>query len=143
MMRGQQVAFKANRIWLKTVFRNLLKNAIKYGDKGGTTAIGFEDHGSFYRLNVYNRGKLVPEECRNKLFTNFISFGNNGNGGMGGMVLGLYLVKEIIQKHGREIWYEAGEDGSNFIFTLPSRLAFSTDLLLAINPAHPRLAAVR
>jgi signal transduction histidine kinase len=137
VMPTKRTSIKANRIWLKTVFRNLLKNAIKYGDKGGTIAIGFEDHGSFYRLNVYNSGKPVPEEYRNKLFTKFISFGNNGNGGMGGMGLGLYLVKEIIQKHGGEIWYEAGEDGSNFIFTLPSGLAFSTDSLLPINPAHP------
>jgi len=134
---------KANRICLKTVFRNLLKNAIKYGDPRGAITIGFEDHGSSYRLNVFNSGKPVPEECRNKLFTKFISFGNNGNGGTGGMGLGLYLVKQIIRKHGGDIWYEAEEGGSNFVFTLPSRFSFSADSLLPIKPPQLRLAAVR
>lgn len=133
---------KANRIWLKTVFRNLLKNAIKYGDKGGPIAIGFEDHGSSYKFNVYNSGKPVPEEYRNKLFTKFMRLGNNGNGGTGGMGLGLYLVKQIIQKHGGDIWYEAEENGSNFVFTLRSGLAFSTDSLLPIESAQAPLATV-
>ena len=139
----RRISIKANRVYLKTVFRNLLKNAIKYGDPGGTIAIDFEDHGPFYRLNVYNSGKPIPEEYRNKLFTKFISVGNYGNGRKGSMGLGLYLVKQIIQKYGGEIWYEAQEDGSNFIFTLPSGLAFSTNSLLPIKPSQPQLAAVR
>jgi signal transduction histidine kinase len=139
----KRISINANRICLKTVFRNLLKNAIKYGDRGGTIAIGFEDHGSSYRLKVFNSGKPVPEQYRDKLFTKFISLGNNGNGGTGGMGLGLYLVKQIIQKYGGEMWYEAQEDGSNFIFTLPSRLAFSTESFLPIKTSEPRLAAVQ
>ncbi len=139
----KRILIKANRICLKTVFRNLLKNAIKYGDPGGTIVIDFEDHGSFYRWNIYNSGKPIPEEWRNKLFLKFTSLGNNGNGGAGGMGLGLYLVKQIIQKYGGEIWYEAQEDGSNFIFTLSSGLTFSTGSFLPMKPAQPQLAAVR
>jgi signal transduction histidine kinase len=118
---ANQILIKGNKIWLKMVFRNLLKNAIKYGDKGSTIAIGFEDHGSYFRLNVFNSGKPIPEEYRDKLFTRFVRFENNSNGnGMGdGMGLGLYLIKTIIQKHGGDIWYEAKENGSNFVFTLP------------------------
>jgi signal transduction histidine kinase len=118
---ANQILIKGNKIWLKMVFRNLLKNAIKYGDKGSTIAIGFEDHGSYFRLNVFNSGKPIPEEYREKLFTRFVRFENNDNGnGMGdGMGLGLYLIKTIIQKHGGDIWYEPKENGSNFVFTLP------------------------
>jgi signal transduction histidine kinase len=70
-------------------------------------------------------------------------FGNNGNGvgSNNGLGLGLYLTKRIIQKHGGEIWYEAKEDGSNFVFTLQSGLAFSMDSLPPIKPAQYRLAA--
>jgi len=143
VMSNKGISIKASRICLKTVFRNLVKNAIAYGDQRGAIAIGFQDHRSFYRLNVYNSGKPVPEEYRNKIFTKFIRLGNNGNGGTEGMGLGLYLVKKVIQKHGGDIWYEAQEDGSNFIFTLPSGLAFYTDSLLPIKPAQPQLAAVR
>ena len=139
----RRISIKANRFWWKTIFRNLLKNAIKYGDPGGTIAIGFEDHGSFYRSNVYNSGQPIPEEYRNKIFTKFKSLGKNGNGAANGMGLGLYLVKEIIRKHGGDIWYRAEEGGSNFVFTLPSGSAFFTDLLLPIKPAPPRLPTVR
>jgi signal transduction histidine kinase len=123
---SNQILIKENRIWLKIVFRNLLKNAIKYGDKKGPIVIGVEECGSSYRLNVHNSGKPIPEEYRDKLFTKFGRFGNNGNGNeMGdGMGLGLYLIKTIVQKHGGDIWYEAKEDGSNFIFTLPRNQYF-------------------
>ncbi len=137
---ARRISIKANRICLKTVFRNLLKNAIKYGDPGGTIRIDFEDHGSFYRWNIYNSGKPIPEECRNRLFTKFTSLGNNGNGGTGGMGLGLYLVKQIIQKHGGDIWYAAEENGSNFIFTIPMSSASSMDSFLQVTPVQPRLA---
>ncbi len=115
------IPIKGGKIWLKIVFRNLLKNAIKYGDKGGTITIGFENHGSYCRFNVFNNGGPIPEEYRDKLFTKFVRFGSNGNvnGISDGMGLGLYLTKMIIQKHGGDIWYEAKKNGSNFVFTLP------------------------
>jgi len=115
------IPIKGSKLWLKIVFRNLIKNAIKYGDKGGTIVISVEDRKSFYQLNVYNRGKPIPEEHRDKLFTKFTRFVNNGNGSemVDGMGLGLYLIKTILQKHGGKIWYEAKENGSNFVFTLP------------------------
>ena len=116
---ANQISTKADRIWLKIIFRNLFCNAIKYGGAGCTISFGFEKHADHYKLNVYNSGKPIPDECRPKLFTKFtrISEGNNGNSH--GTGLGLYLVKEIIQKHGGDIWYEAKENGSNFVFTLP------------------------
>ncbi|OGP94442.1 MAG: hypothetical protein A2157_01450 [Deltaproteobacteria bacterium RBG_16_47_11] len=41
----------------------------------------------------------------------------------GGTGLGLYLINKVIQKLGGEIWYEAKETGSNFVFTLPPKSA--------------------
>ena len=121
-MSNKLVPIRTNRIWLKMVFRNLLRNAIKYGAKEGMIALGFEDQGSCYRLNVYNSGKPIPEEYREKIFTKFMGNGNGENGkeGAGGTGLGLYLIKKVIKKLGGEIWYEAKENGSNFVFTLPS-----------------------
>jgi len=128
-MSNKPISIRTNRIWLKMVFRNLLKNAIRYGDKEGMIALGFEDQGSCYRLNVYNSGKPVPEEYREKLFTKFMDNGKceNGKEGAGGMGLGLYLIKKVIRNLGGEIWYEANDKGSNFVFTLPQSSASFVD----------------
>ncbi len=110
------VTLHAGRRWLKSVYRNLFKNAVQYGGKGCTIAFGCQDQGDRYRLNVYNTGDPVSEEHREKLFTKFDRIGaNNAFDGVG---LGLYLVREIIRRHGGDIWYEADQAGSNFVFTI-------------------------
>jgi signal transduction histidine kinase len=46
--------------------------------------------------------------------------------------LGLYLIRKVIQRMGGEIWYEAKQDGSNFVFTLPLRSTFIPDSPISI-----------
>jgi len=118
-----RILIMADKIWLKTVFRNLFKNAIKYGGKHCTIAFGFEDHGSCYKLNVYNSGRPIPEEFRDKLFTKFGRIKDDATESRDGVGLGLYLIREIIQKHGGDIWYEAKADGSDFVFTIAKEAA--------------------
>lgn len=133
-MSNKPISIRTNGIWLKMVFRNLLRNAVRYGDKEGMITIGFEDRGSCYRLNVYNSGKPIPEEYRERLFTKLMGNmnGQNGKEGAGGTGLGLYLIHKVIQKLGGEIWYEAKENGSNFVFTLPPKSASLWDPSLPI-----------
>ncbi len=65
------IKVNASKVWLKVVYRNLFSNAIKYGGRGCTIAFGYEDHGSYYRFNVYNTGAQIPEDKRGVLFTKF------------------------------------------------------------------------
>jgi signal transduction histidine kinase len=104
-MSNKPVPIRTNGIWLKMVFRNLLRNAVKYGDKEGMITIGFKDRGSCYRLNVYNSGRPIPEEYRKRLFTKWMGSlnGQNGKEEAGGTGLGLYLINNVIQKLGGEI----------------------------------------
>ncbi|MGK2906455.1 MAG: sensor histidine kinase [Desulfuromonadales bacterium] len=111
------IKVKASKMWLKVVYRNLFKNAIKYGGDGITIAYGYEDHGSFYKLCVYNTGAPIPEHKRSMLFTQFGRVGEESL--REGVGMGLFLVKEIINQHGGDIWYEVIDKGSAFFFTLP------------------------
>jgi signal transduction histidine kinase len=72
-------------------------------------------------LNVYNDGNPIPEQWRDRLFSKFgcIADSAERDANDEGLGLGLYLIKKIIQRQGGEIWYEAKEHGSNFVFTLP------------------------
>jgi signal transduction histidine kinase len=116
---ASQISVRANKIWLKIACRNLFRNAIKYGGSGCMITFGCEECGSHYRFNLYNSGAPIPVDLRDKVFTKFYRIGNGSKEVFEGMGLGLYLAKEIIQKHGGDIWYEAKKDGSNFVFTLP------------------------
>ncbi len=147
-MSNKSISIRANGIWLKMIFRNLLRNAVRYGHKEGIITIGFEDQGSCYRLNVYNSGKPIPEECRERLFTKFIGNGSCdiGEERADGTGLGLYLIHKVIQKLGGEIWYEAKENGSNFVFTLPPKSPSLLDTslpmeaqlqMVPVNPLRP------
>lgn len=113
------IMVNASKIWLKVVYRNLLKNAIKYGGHGCTIAFGYEDHGEYYRLNVYNTGMPIPEDRRAGLFRKFGRVRQEGDALREGVGMGLFLTREIINQHGGDIWYEEKPDGSDFVFTLP------------------------
>jgi len=116
---AKQITVEADKVWLKIVFRNLFTNAIKYGGKGCVIAFGCEDSETYYKLNVYNSGEPIPEDFRDKLFTKFYRIREKTEVSSEGMGLGLYLTKQIIRKHGGDIWYEPKEWGSNFVLTLP------------------------
>jgi signal transduction histidine kinase len=116
--REGKVPVRGSRLWLKSVFRNLINNGIKYGGRGCTIVIDFETQGSTCRLNVNNTGKTVPEAYRSMLF----SYGQGGRGlkkSRRGLGLGLSLSRDIVQNYGGDLWYEAKSDGSNFVVSLP------------------------
>ena len=108
---SNRIIIKANASWIKIVYRNLIRNAIKYA-VSGYIAFGFEDRGDYYKLNVYNSGPVVPEENTTKIFEKFESENSTG--------LGLAISRNLILKHGGNMWYENTWDGHpNFIFTIP------------------------
>ena len=112
------IAIRANKTWLKAVYRNLFTNAVKYGGKGCTISFGVEQRESHYRLNVYNSGTPIAEEDRGKIFDRFERIEPLEGPAPDGVGLGLCLCREIILDHGGDIWYEARPDGSNFVFTI-------------------------
>jgi signal transduction histidine kinase len=112
------IPVRGNQSWLKSIFRNLVTNGIKYGGDGCTIAVDFETHGTNCHLNVYNTGKAVPEAFRTMLF----SYGpkmRQSRKGREGLGLGLSLSRDILQHNDGDIWYEARPEGSNFVVSLP------------------------
>ena len=117
---SQHLSANGDRVALKGAFRNLVSNAVKYGDHGSTISIDLENDGANFRLQVYNLGPSIPKEYRSRIFTKFTPLARQGNREGQGLGIGLYLTKEILQSHGGDLQYEARPDGSNFILTLPT-----------------------
>jgi signal transduction histidine kinase len=113
------IPVKGSKVWLKSVFRNLVNNGIRHGGEGCTIVIDWQRQGKDCRLNVYNTGKPVPEEDRSLLFSNSARKMRRAKNPGAGLGLGLYFSRDIITKHGGNIRYEPGQDGSNFVVTLP------------------------
>jgi DNA-binding NarL/FixJ family response regulator len=118
--RGGKLAVRGSKSWLKSVFRNLINNGVKYGGRNCTIVVDCEMQGSACRLTVYNTGQTVPEASRSMLFSPIRSMRPSRKRRQG-LGLGLSLSRDIIQNYGGDIWYEAQRHGSTFVVSLPPR----------------------
>jgi signal transduction histidine kinase len=106
---------RGDRVALKSVFRNLLQNAITHGGWGCTISIEIDEAPGHFHLQVHNRGSPLGPGCQQEMFTRKKKHRRNRQG----MGLGLHLGREVIRSQGGDISYETCPQGSNFIMTLP------------------------
>ena len=110
----------ADPLMLRIVYNNLVTNAIKYGRKGGKISFGFKNKGDFYQFNVKNEGEGIPQDKLEAVFEKFVRLEGKSGRKHRGTGLGLFNTREIIKKHGGQLWAESVEgEWANFIFTLP------------------------
>lgn len=109
----------ANRLGMKIVYRNLIRNAMTHGGAGCTIVCGYQERPDHHRLNVFNSGVAIPSDRRERLFTKFGTLESPEAPRKAGIGLGLYLAREIVRSHGGAIWYEGRPGGSDFVFTVP------------------------
>lgn len=106
----------ADAMLVSRVITNLLDNAIKYTNPGGTVTISLLESNSDIIVRVEDTGVGIPENHLPYIFDAFY----RGKRDMKGSGLGLSIAKTIVEAHGGRIWVEsAPEKGSAFSFTLP------------------------
>ncbi|MFH0891541.1 MAG: ATP-binding protein [Candidatus Falkowbacteria bacterium] len=102
------------------VIENLLENAIKYTPEYGRIELDVEAGDHFLRVRVEDNGVGIPDKDQEKLFTKFFRAENVIRMQTEGSGLGLFIVRNIIKKHGGEITFVSHEGkGTKFVFTLP------------------------
>jgi signal transduction histidine kinase len=113
------VAF-ADENMLKTIFRNLISNAIKFTPNNGQIIIKAIAEESQLEVTIEDTGIGIPKDILPRLFQIETTVTTRGTAHEQGTGLGLILCKEFIEKHHGKIWVESIEDkGSQFKFTLP------------------------
>lgn len=101
---------------LEQVVTNLLDNAIKYTPNGGRIDVGVRSSGPNAVITVRDRGLGVAPEHRNRLFDRFYQ----AHPDRSGMGLGLYITRQIVERHGGTIYAEAPPDGgTRFVVSIP------------------------
>ncbi|NQT00559.1 MAG: cache domain-containing protein [Planctomycetes bacterium] len=103
---------------LHIVANNLLGNAVKYGLEKGKVVLISEDLADKVQIEVYNDSRPIREEELEKLFKKFSRLEDSKDKKIKGTGLGLFLAKEIITKHGGDIWVRPEENGNSFIFQI-------------------------
>lgn len=118
---NENLYVQADERLLTQALLNLLSNAIKFSfenNKIEITANIFNTRQVEFVIRDYGMG--IPLEDQSRIFSIEKTFSRDGTKGERGSGFGLALVKEIINKHGGEIWfYSEPEKGSEFHFTIP------------------------
>lgn len=106
------------------IFNNLLSNALRYTEPGGTISLSVREDGEFIQCGVRDTGAGIASENIDKLFSKYGQVGQIKGQAYKGTGLGLAISKGLVEKHGGSIHVisELGQ-GSDFIFTIRNESA--------------------
>ena len=120
----QAIHLEADPVRLTQVFANLLSNASKYTQKGGTISVTAQMNDSWVVIRVRDSGIGIPPDKLGHIFGAFARVhGRVGDMEPRGLGIGLALVRRVVDLHGGSVVAESeGEGrGSEFIVRLPTR----------------------
>ena len=114
------VTVNSDKELLSIVWNNLLSNAFKFTESGGTVGVTLKSEGEYASVTIRDTGCGISSEAAKHIFDKFYqgdtSHATQGNG------LGLALVKRILDMIGGEITIESKPgEGSAFMVRLRSR----------------------
>lgn len=106
---------------LAQVIANLLQNAAKYTDPGGTIEVDGRREGPDMIIRVKDNGRGIPPERLSSMFELFVQ-GDQLDRTHGGLGIGLTLVRSLVQLHGGTVdaHSEGPGSGSEFVIRLPA-----------------------
>ncbi|MEP7289473.1 MAG: ATP-binding protein [Chloroflexota bacterium] len=111
---------KGDPVQLREAMNNLFGNAIKYTpDEGSLTINVYTEEDRFY-FSIKDTGYGVPEDQQPNIFQPNFRASMPATKHIEGTGVGLSLVKEVVERHGGQVWFLSNEGvGSTFGFWLP------------------------
>jgi signal transduction histidine kinase/ligand-binding sensor domain-containing protein/CheY-like chemotaxis protein len=102
------------------IMYNLLDNAFKYTDEGGSVSVSTRTEGTNYRIQINDSGIGISESQQSNIFRRYFRATNAVNSEKPGSGIGLLLVKELVKLHGGNISFSSKEGkGTTFTLTFP------------------------
>jgi heavy metal sensor kinase len=125
---SDEISYVGDTALLERLVMNLVDNAIKYSDDGGTVRVRMDHAGEWIRLTVENGGRGIPVEAQTHVFDRFYrvdaarTHTDRGEQASSGSGLGLAIAKWIAELHGGGLELTASGPGRT-VFTLRLPLA--------------------
>lgn len=117
--RGSQV-ITADKYRVYQVLTNLLTNAVKYSPSESTIYIEIQKKKDYVQISVKDKGIGISKSHQEKIFEKLYQVSDPNEKSFPGLGMGLYISREIVLRHGGEMWVESKKGkGSKFVFTLP------------------------
>ncbi|MDH7507539.1 MAG: CHASE4 domain-containing protein [Candidatus Thermoplasmatota archaeon] len=116
------IFIKADELQFKEVINNLISNAVKYSNHGGTITFDAKksDDNKFVTISVKDNGIGLSDEQKDYIFNEFYK-ADDSRHDFGSTGLGLSICKKIVERHGGRIWVESKglNMGTTIFFTMP------------------------
>ena len=97
------VSITADKFALTSVVTNLIENAIKYSPPCANVSVGLRRENGSIRLSVADHGIGIEEEEKKRIFNKFYRVGSEETRKTKGTGLGLYIVKNVLDRHNAQI----------------------------------------
>ena len=102
---------------MEQVLDNLIVNAKKNVQPGGTLKLSLLEQPGVLQFSIYNQGPTIPQENLSKIWTKFYRDSNSKYSGSG---LGLAIVAQILSMQELDFGVKNCSDGVKFYFSIPS-----------------------
>ena len=107
---------------IRQVFINLIHNAVKHTKEGGYIVISVTQDDFQMVVSISDNGSGVEGEGRENLFKEFYQENGASEEFQDGFGLGLSIARQIIQKHGGDVYITSVKDTGTIVsFTLPAK----------------------
>ena len=119
---GESSTVSADRERIAQVIRNLLSNALKVSPTGSRITVHMDVAENLVSAHIVDQGPGIPADELDSIFDKFVQ-SSRTNTGAGGTGLGLSICREIIARHGGNIWAKnVSHSGAAVCFSLPRGL---------------------
>ncbi len=114
------VFLAADETKIRQAVENLLSNALRYTDSGGTVTLSLVRSDGAADIKVSDTGIGISEQDLPYIFERFYRTDKSRTRSSGGLGIGLAITRAIVEAHGGKVMAESREgEGSTFTITLP------------------------
>jgi signal transduction histidine kinase/ActR/RegA family two-component response regulator len=99
----EPVLLDGDPVRLVQALSNLLNNAAKYTDRGGSIALRAQRHAGEVAITLTDTGIGIPAESLPRIFDMFAQAKASAGRSHGGLGIGLSLVKSLVEMHGGHV----------------------------------------